>query len=78
MEILLDLPIPTDTKSRLSSRLDTLISIWTPVLQNVSSELRWGWDSEGGLLYIPEGSSKSLQNFRGGRDEVNVALITFL
>ncbi|PPQ98202.1 hypothetical protein CVT26_003454 [Gymnopilus dilepis] len=56
MEILLDLPIPTDTKSRLNSRLDTLISIWTPVLQNVSSELRWGWDSEGGLLYIPEGS----------------------
>ncbi|KAF8902887.1 hypothetical protein CPB84DRAFT_1746402 [Gymnopilus junonius] len=61
-QLLLDVQMPTDSKINFSRRLDALLPLWTSVLNQVSSELRWGWEKEGGLIYIPEDDRNKNRN----------------
>ncbi|KDR75070.1 hypothetical protein GALMADRAFT_226716 [Galerina marginata CBS 339.88] len=57
LQVLLEVQIPMNLKISISKRLDALRPRWSSALNRISSELKWGWDKYGNLLYIPENNA---------------------
>ncbi|KAF8972981.1 hypothetical protein BDZ97DRAFT_1912582 [Flammula alnicola] len=66
LERLLDLQMPLHTKIQYSKRVDALLAKWASTLTAMSSKLKWAWQKEGYLVYMPENDGASLD--RGHSD----------